>query len=138
MSEGIVRDVTEPAAAGHGAQWGLASLWLGGLVVLLAPLTLIVNILMAAIGPQGLHMAQPEIRLSSYGLVIALGLVLLLGLAGLVFGVIALSAARARRQPLGLALAGIFVSVVGLLLFLFTAVDTVFVLVWFNGAGQWR
>jgi hypothetical protein len=138
MSNDLVRDSTASSpATGHGAQWGLASLWLGGLVLLLAPLTLIVNILMAALGPQGLHMAQPETRLASYGLLVAVGLVLLLGLAGLAFGIIALSSARGRGQPAGLPLAGILVSLVALLVFLFTAIDTVFVLAWFNSAAQW-
>ncbi|SRR6266545_2265778 len=125
----------ETPAGGQGAQCGLASLWLGGLVVLLAPLTLIVNILLAAVGPEHLHMAQPEISLSSYGLLIALTLVLFLGVAGVVFGIVGIGAARARRQPIALPLAGLIVSVAGLLLFLFVSIDTLFVLAWFNQVG---
>jgi hypothetical protein len=119
-------------ASGQSAQWGLAALCMGGLVTVLAPATLIVNILLAAFGPQQLHMAQPQIALSSYGLLLGLVLVMLLGLASVVFGVVGLAVARAREQSVALPLAGLLVSVVGLLLFLLTSIDTLFVLAWFN------
>jgi hypothetical protein len=102
-------------------------------VLLLAPLVLIVNILLASIGPARMGMGRTEITLATYGLLIGLGLVLLLGLAALAFAVVSLAAARAARQSPALGLAGLLVSLVGLALFLFVAVDTIFVLVgWSN------
>jgi hypothetical protein len=133
MSDNPARE-SEVAVSGRSAQYGLAALWLGGLVTLLAPATLIVNILLAAFWPDQLHMAQPQIGLASYGLLVGITLVLFLGLSGVVFGIVGLGAARAQRQSLALPLAGLLVSVVGLLLFLLVSIDTVFVLAWFNQA----
>jgi amino acid transporter len=117
-----------PASRRH-AEWGQAALVVGGLVLLLAPLTLIVNILLVSIGPSRMGMGRTEITLATYGLLIGLGLILLLGLAALAFAVISLMTARATRQSPALGLAGLFVSLVGLALFLFVAIDTIFVLV---------
>lgn len=122
--------IARPSGGGRRhAEWGQASLAVGGLVLLLAPLTLIVNILLASIGPARMGMGRTEITLATYGLIIGLILVLLLGLAGLIFSVVSLAAARAQGEPFALGLAGLFVNFVGLALFLFTAIDTIFVLV---------
>ncbi len=117
---------------GHAAQWGLASVLTGGLVLLMAPLTLVITILLAAFGPGRMGMDPPQITLATWGLLIGLVVVLLLGLAALLFGVAGILSARARGQPMALGLAGLLVSVAGLVLFLFAAFDSVFVLVWFN------
>jgi hypothetical protein len=123
-------DTAPPFTGGRRhAEWGQAALAVGGLVLLLAPLTLIVNILLASIGPRQMGMGRTEITLATYGLIIGLILVLLLGLAGLIFSVVSLAAARAQGEPFALGLAGLFVNFVGLALFLFTAIDTIFVLV---------
>src|SRR5262245_38697995 len=121
-----------PSGPGRAAQWGLASLVTGGLVLLSAPLTLIVNILLAAFGPQRMGMGSTEITLATWGLAIGLILMLLLALAGVLFAILGIASGRDRGQLVGLAVAGLLVSAVGLLLFCFVAVDTAFVLTWFN------
>jgi hypothetical protein len=121
------------AAARRGAEGGVAALVLGAVVTLLAPLLLIVNILLTAHGPQGLHMGPSEVALSTVGMVICMGLVHLLGVAGLLFGFFGLAAARRHGQPLALPLAGVFLNAAGLVLFFVVSIDTVFVLTWFNG-----
>jgi hypothetical protein len=130
----IVLDEGEPVrpAGRRGAENGLASLLLGVVVALMAPLTLLVNILMVVHGPDGLHTVAGHAALLTVGFVVGLVLVLLLGVAGLLFGVLGLVGALRQGQPVALPLAGVFLNVVGLLLFLFVSIDSVFVLVWFN------
>jgi len=118
----------------RGADGGVASLVLGAVVTLFAPLLLIANILMAAHGPAGLRMGSSDITLAIIGLVICIGLVLLLGVAGLFFGFFGAAAARRHGQPLALPLAGIFLNAVGLVLFFVVSIDTAFVLTSFNRA----
>jgi hypothetical protein len=133
MSDGILQEGEDRGrGAGHAAQWGLASLLTGGLVVLVAPLTLIVNILLAAFGPGRLGLDAPQITLVTWGFAVGLAVVLLLGVGGMLFGIAGIFSARARGQPVALGLAGVLVSVAGLLLFSIAAIDAVFVLVWFN------
>ena len=122
------------ASARRGADGGVASLALGAVVTLLAPLLLIVNVLLAAHGPTGLRMGPSDIALATIGLVICIGLVLLLGVAGLFFGFFGAAAARRHGQPLALPLAGIFLNAVGLVLFFVVSIDTAFVLTSFNRA----
>jgi hypothetical protein len=122
------------AAARRGADGGVASLVLGAVVTLFAPLLLMVTILMAAHGPRGLRMGPSDITLATIGLVICIGLVLLLGVAGLFFGFFGVAAARRHGQPLALPLAGIFLSAAGLVLFFLVSIDTIFVLTWFHRA----
>jgi hypothetical protein len=115
-----------------GAEHGLASLLLGVTVALLAPLTLLVNILMAVHGPRGLRMGPGEVTLAIVGFVIAIIIVLVLGVVGLLLGAIGLVAARREGQPSALPLAGLLLNLVGLFLFLIASLDAVFVLVMFH------
>jgi hypothetical protein len=126
----------EPAgvAARRGADGGVASLVLGAVVTLFAPILLIVSILMAAHGPQGLRMGSSDVALATIGLIICVGLVLLLGVAGLFFGLFGVAAARRHGQPLALPLAGIFLNAAGTVLFFLVSIDVIFVLTWFHRA----
>ncbi len=130
----IVLGEGEPARSRErrGAENGLASLLLGILVALLALLFTVVNTLMAAHGPQGLHMSASDVTLATVGFVVGILLILSLGLVGLLFGIVGLGAARQQGQSAALPLAGVFVNVVGLFLFLMAGITTVFVLVMFN------
>jgi hypothetical protein len=122
------------AAARRGADGGVASLVLGAVVTLFAPILLIVSILMAAHGPQGLRMGASDIALATIGLIVCIGLVLLLGVAGLFFGFFGVAASRRHGQPLALPLAGIFLNAAGLVLFFLVSIDVIFVLTWFHRA----
>jgi hypothetical protein len=114
------------------AEWGLASVLIGALLVLGSPVLLIVNILMAAFGPSALGMNLGAIRLATIGFVAVLGLLLALGVMGVVFGVYSLVAARPRGQSIALGLTGLLICVVGLVMLIVVGIDTGFVLEWFN------
>ena len=125
-----------PAAAAvpdrRAAEWGLGSVLLGALLILTTPLILIVNILMAAFGPSALGMNANAIQLATAGFVTVLVLLLALGVTGLVFGGISISAARSHHQSIAVGLAGLLVCAVGLLGLVVVGIDTGFVLEWFN------
>ena len=126
--------VSEPPDR-RAAEWGLASVVLGGLLVVTSPIILIVNILMAALGPRSLGMSADEIKLGTFGFFTVLVLLLALGLTGLVFGGVSLSHARSRNQTVALGLAGLLVCAVGFLALLIVGIDSAFVLVGFNQGG---
>jgi hypothetical protein len=123
-----------PAAppAGSSAQWGLASLLTGGFVLLVAPMIVLVNISMAFAGPSRLAMNRGTITLATIGFLLGGCLILGLGGMGVTFGIVSLRRAGSRRESIALGLAGLTVSIVGLLVFLFAAIDTGFVLELFN------
>jgi hypothetical protein len=125
-------DATSADATGTQTQGGLASLLMGGLLVLTAPLMLIISILMAAFGPDGLHMSRSEVVLATIGFCVTFGLMLTVGVVGLVLGALSLMTARARRQPYTLPLAGLIVCALGLILCAFVYIDLGFVLVGWN------
>jgi hypothetical protein len=133
---GIPSDTPLPASLTQahqaGAQWGLASLLLGGLLIPTAGIALIAVILMAWIGPSQLGMNQTSITLATYGGGIASLLLLALGVCGIVFASIGLARARRDNQPLALPLAGLLASIAGLLLMLMVALDAFAVIDWFN------
>jgi uncharacterized membrane protein len=132
MSNIAYEDGGPPPPGRHWAEWGLASLFLGTAVTLLAPLTILINILMAAHGPHGLRMEAREVTLATAAFAVGIILVLLVGLAGLLFACFGLGAARRQGQSAALPLAGLLLSLLGLVVFLFAAIDLVFVLVRFN------
>jgi hypothetical protein len=100
--------------------------------VITGPILLIVNILMAAIGPSHLGMDRQSVTLATYGFGVASLLFLGLGVCGIIFAGVGMARARREGQPGGLPLAGLLVSIVGLLLMLMVLIDTFAVVDWFN------
>jgi hypothetical protein len=117
---------TNLALSRHAAEWGLASLLTGGVLLLMAPVTLIFNFLFWVSGSRVL--APSDMRLAFQGAMIALVVLLGLVLASLSCGVIGLYSAVTRRQPAGLAAAGILVNVAALVLWLIVGIDLVAIL----------
>jgi hypothetical protein len=111
--------------ARHAGEWGLASLVLGGLIVIVAPITLIFNLLLW----MGRQQAVPpeHMRLAYSGALAALIVVFVLGIVGLVFGVRGLVSAAVRRQPAGLAVGGVIVNAAALLLWLIVSIDQIMI-----------
>jgi hypothetical protein len=117
------RDAPRPSVAARlGAEWGLASLLMGGLLFLCCPIMLIFNFVCysgssSALGGNDLELA----RIAS---VIVFICVTGVGGCAVGFGVRGWQAAVAHRQPQGLPLSGLLVSGVGLLLWLMVGCDT--------------
>lgn len=102
---------------------GLASLVLGALLVVTAPLVILVNIFLAHYMPSGLHMGPRDVAFATIGLVAGVILVMTLGVFGLVFGIRGLLVVRVGREPRTLAWAGVLTSGVGLFLWLMGAIS---------------
>jgi hypothetical protein len=116
----------------HGAHWGLASMFIGAVLLIGSPIILVVNILMAAFGPRALRMGQEDIFLATSGFELALLLLVMLGLCGVAFAVRSLTLARTEHHSIALGLAGLLLCVVGLVVLLIVGADSVAVLSWFN------
>jgi hypothetical protein len=88
-----------------GAEWGLASLLLGGVLAIMVPPTLL---LILALDNGGFHrFGRLELHVATVAGFVAGASLVALSLAGLAFGVTGLGAARRHRRPTALALAGV-------------------------------
>jgi hypothetical protein len=116
----------------HGAHWGLASMFIGAVLLIGSPIILVVNILMAAFGPRALRMGREDIFLATSGFQLALVLLVLLGLCGVAFAIRSLTLARSEHHSIALGLAGLLLCLVGLVVLLIIGADSVAVLSWFN------
>lgn len=104
------------------ADWGLASLLLGSVLLLMAPLLLLVV-------AQGLPLGYPlwttgELRLAIYLMQVAVSFMLLLCVVALVCGLKALRSATAQGRPLGLPTSGAVVCLVAAVLWIMVALGT--------------
>ena len=110
----------------HAAEWGLASLIMGSVVVIIAPVTLLLNIWLWVFRRD---VIPPEhLRLAYNGLLGGIILVFVLALLGIVFGIRGLVLAAVRYQPAGLAAAGIIVSTIALFLWIFVSIDLIMIM----------
>jgi hypothetical protein len=116
---GATKDVT----AGERAQWGLASLMIGAVLVLAAPVASIFNVVFWRSGPSGL----PKVP-AFVGAVVGLGVIL--GLAG--FGIAAGLKGRHRApgelRPSPLATAGVVTGAAAMILWIVVAIDLLAIL----------
>jgi hypothetical protein len=100
----------------HAGQWGLASLLMSLVVLLLVPLFLLVFLLLTMWIWDKTFFDAASMKLTSVAsTIIVLGLVGL-GLFSFLFGIIGMVSAMVRGQPGGLAVAGSIVSLVALVL----------------------
>jgi hypothetical protein len=116
-------DAPRPSTAARlGAEWGLASLLMGGVLFLCCPIMLIFNWLCYSGSSSAL--AGSDLKIARVASVVVYVAVIGFGGAALGFGVRAWMAAVAHRQPQGLPIAGVLTSGVGLLLWLMVGADT--------------
>jgi len=92
------------------AHWGLASLLMGGFLMLGALITLVVNLLFWSVGPRGIPM-----HLAFLGCVIGLAAVVGLNIVSLLFGIRGWQQAQLEQRPAGLPIAGTLTSSVALI-----------------------
>ena len=113
-----------PATIEDGAAWGLASLGLGAVTLLVAPITLVFNVLLWRAGSLGDLPKGP----ATFGAF--LGLLMMLGLAcaSVAFGMRGRRIDRDHRRTSPLSLAGILVGVAAILLWLIVGIDLLAIL----------
>jgi hypothetical protein len=119
-------DEQQLLASRVGAEWGMASLITGSVLVLIAPITLLFNLWLWL----GRQEAIPhEHRSLAYtGAVIALAVIGVLALSSVIFGLRGLVGAFISRQPAGLPLAGVCMSLAAVVLWLIVGVDLIMIL----------
>jgi hypothetical protein len=125
MATELLSDVGDEkgTTTGDGAQWGLASLIIGGVLLLDAPITLVFNALLWRSGPSGLPIVP-----AFAGAV--LGLLVIFGLAafGIGLGVIGWRMAPNGRRPSPLARAGVATNIAATVLWLIVGTDLIIIL----------
>ncbi len=111
--------VPKSLKSGDGAAWGLASLGIGAVVLLAAPVTLIFNVLLWRSNSLG------DLPKGSAIFGAALGLLVMLGLAfcGLVFGMKGRRIDREDRHSSPLASAGVLVGAAATILWIIVGID---------------
>jgi len=102
----------------HAAEWGIASLAIGGVLVLASPMTLVLSAQVWAHSDRTAEVVLLHAWLARVGV----GVALLLAITGLGCGVKALHLAFVCEEPAGLAFGGLVVSLAGCLLWVITAV----------------
>jgi hypothetical protein len=113
------------AEGGHAAQWGLAAILVGSLVVVLFPIA--IGIIFAALygAYEDVFAESRDFDLGIRGGWALVGAVAALALFSLICGIAGLASARARSQPVGLSVAGTAVALVAVaaaVVLLFTGV----------------
>src|SRR5947208_3111188 len=113
-------------------QRGLAALLLGAILVIGALVVIIINILMASIGPMRMGMSPGDVAFATVALIVGQVLVLALGIFGLVLGIRGILAGRSEGESTALAWAGVLASGFGSLLWIMACVNMITVLAWWN------
>jgi hypothetical protein len=121
FSERLAQPPQQPL--GDAAQWGLASLLIGGVLILASCITLVFNVLLWRTGPAGI-----PIGLAYAGGIIGTVVVLALGIVGIVFGVRGWLRASSDRACAALPVAGTLTSLVGVVTWLVAAIDLLMIL----------
>jgi hypothetical protein len=104
--------------AGHAAEYGLASLIMSSVLFLASPMTLILAVQVWRFAHQARGVVHLHAWLARIGVSVALGT----AIAALVFSIRGLRAAIRGRQPRGLCVAGLFMSLAVLVLWAITAI----------------
>ncbi len=95
-----------------GVEWGAASLSLGGIFAILAPIGLFLAAFLQSTNFQGFSRTDKKIAaLAGYG---SIFFILMLVVIGIVFGVLSMSASRRQRRPIALGLAGVLLNALDL------------------------
>src|SRR5207244_2414869 len=90
------REFEDTFASRHAAEWGLASLLMGGVLTIIAPITMVFNLNFWVRGRQVL--ARQDMELAFYAAILGVAVVLLLCFLSLLFGIKALRSARRHYQ----------------------------------------
>jgi hypothetical protein len=121
------RDDLEPSAVyRHAGEWGLASLIMGGVLALMAPMTLVFNLILWLNFDRAI---EPSLRtLARQGGMAAVAGIGLLCLLSVGFGIKGWRSAVATGQPAGLGVAGTLVSLMATLAWVIVGGDLLMIL----------
>jgi hypothetical protein len=100
------------------SEWGLAALSIGGVLIVTAPVVLLLAVQLWEFGDRG----SCTVHLHAWLARISVAVALATAMAGVCFGTRAVHYAATRNQPAGLAVAGLWLSVMALVLWVITSV----------------
>jgi hypothetical protein len=116
----------------HAAEWGLASLLCGGIMLMCMPPLVVFDLLFWLHGREVVGTAAAAAMAIVYlGMYVSAIVVIGLSLVGLVIGIRALLSASRHRQPAGLALAGTVISAAALVTTILMSVGTILIILSF-------
>ncbi len=95
-----------------GVEWGAASLSLGGVFAILAPIGLFLAAFLQSTDFQGF--SRMDEKIAALGGYAGVFFILMVVIVGIVFGVVSMIASRDQRQPIALGLAGVLLNVLDL------------------------
>ena len=121
-------DFVNQAQARHAAEWGLASLLMGGMLSVLSLLTFLINISLWGYSRAGISLSPGEVQAVFIGAIFGAVIVPAICLAGIVFAIRSLASAFRREQPSALGWAGLLMSILALLLWIAAFVDLFMIL----------
>ena len=98
----------------HSGHWGLASLVMGSVVLILVPLFFLTFILGTDLVLNKDWFDDPALKLTTIGSWVIVCSLVGLGLFGFIFGIVGMVSGLVRTQPAGLAVAGTLVSLVAM------------------------
>ena len=121
-------DLVNQSQARHAAEWGLASLLMGGILSILSLLALLINIILYAHALSGPFLGPGELTAVFIAAIFGAVIVPAICVTGIVFGIRSLASAFGRDQPGALGWAGLLMSLLALLLWIAVIVDLFMIL----------
>jgi hypothetical protein len=110
----------------HAAEWGLASLFLGGVLCVMALVAMLLNLFVGSLARN--IMSPGDARLALNAAFIVLGAVFLLTLFSIGAAVKGVFSAQNRQHPAALPLAGLFLSFLALIVWIIAAFEIIGIL----------
>jgi hypothetical protein len=120
MSTAFDHEKTSQTQTRHAAEWGFASLLMGGILAVLAMLMLLINLLLFLSPPVW---GPSDLRALYYVAIAGVVVLVGIGFTSVAFGIRSLASAYKRGQPSALGWAGLLISILALLLWIGALVD---------------
>jgi hypothetical protein len=114
-----------PASTAHSGHWGLAALFIGGVVLLMVPLLLLPFFLGTALAWNNPDFDDSAMSLAATGSTVLVSCLIGVSVLALACGILGLTSALFRGQPAGLPVAGTLLSGAGLVFSIILMIVTV-------------
>src|SRR5262245_787291 len=116
-------DLVNQSLSRHAAEWGLASLLLGGILSVLALLVFQINVVLYLSARSGPILTPGEVRAVFIGSIVGAIIIAARCLTSMIFGIYSLVSAFRFQQPAALGWAGLLISILALLFWIAALVD---------------